>query len=682
MTVSAMIGNHRDIDGLFSALALELIRIVDFDFLAILRYDEPTRQVHWQLSMPDGNMESGTIDGTMEETVPGWVHQLQHRKPTVPFLGDATRLHEKIDEFANDGMQSLCEFPLTVAQRRIGSFLIGCKRPGIHSEDEVRFFSLIADMIASSMHDAIGSQALHNAHAELQNEKDKLNLLLELNSLVVSNLKLREMLGVVSASVRQAMRCDAVAIYLPDRTTKKLQLFALDIPTADKVPGEVASLPSDDCHRRCPCEVYKTGEPIVTEQTGSGSCCSDVDCAFCKTASRETLRSVCALPLIFRDRVLGVLELGRRSDPAFSHADVHFMCKASGQIAVAIENALVHQQIVDLETRLAREDLYLEDEIRNEHGFEEIIGRSSAIRAALSQIETVAPTNSTVLIYGETGTGKELIARAIHERSPRSANPFVKLNCAAIPTGLLESELFGHERGAFTGATVQRIGRFELANHGTAFLDEIGDVVLELQPKLLRVLQEREFERLGSTKTLKTDARLIAATNRDLAACVEEKSFRADLYYRLNVFPIHVPPLRDRPEDIPLLVRHFVQMYARRIGRSIDTIPTEAMEALVRHTWPGNIRELQNLIEHSVIQSSGPVLRVPLANLQPASIPMRHGLNHRTLEEVEREFILATLKDTKGKISGSGGAAGRLGLKRTTLQRKMQILRIMKADYI
>jgi formate hydrogenlyase transcriptional activator len=676
MAVSLVVGSHRDIEGLFSALALELVRVIDFDFIAIMRYDVATRNVLWHLSMPDGSLERGTIDETKEESVCEWMLRRQ-KSLNVPFPGGAACLQGNFNELANDGMQPLCEFPLNVAHRRIGSFLICRKRPGCYIEEEVRFLSLIADMIALSVGDAINSQALHNAQVELQNEKDKVSLLLELNNHVVSNRELQKTLEAASASVRRVMRCDVVAVHLPDRKTNKLQPFALDPPTADGVSKEDALLSNDGCRWRCTCEVYKTGKPTLIEQASSESCCSSANCVFCKASSGQTIRSICALPLISRDRVLGVLELVRRRDPAFSPADSDFMCKAAGQIAIAIENALVNQQIADLEGQLARESLCLEDEIRSERGFEEIIGRSAAIRAVLRKVETVAPTNSTVLIYGETGTGKELIARAIHERSLRNSSPFVQMNCAAIPTGLLESELFGHERGAFTGAIVQRIGRFELANHGTAFLDEIGEVALELQPKLLRVLQEREFERLGSPRTLKTDARLIAATNRDLAACVEEKSFRADLYYRLNVFPIHVPPLRDRPEDIPLLVRHFAQMYARRIGRSIDTIPTEAMEALVKHSWPGNIRELQNLIEHSVILSSGPVLRVPLASLQSANIPKPDGLKHRTLEEAERDFILATLKDTKGKLSGPGGAAERLGLKRTTLQRKMQILRIM-----
>ena len=344
----------------------------------------------------------------------------------------------------------------------------------------------------------------------------------------------------------------------------------------------------------------------------------------------------------------------------------------------------------ELKNKLTQEKLYLEDEIRSELKFEEIVGRSEALRRVLEQIETVAPTDSTVLIYGETGSGKELIARAVHNLSARKSSAFVKLNCAAIPTGLLESELFGHERGAFTGAISQRVGRFELANHGTMFLDEIGEVPLELQPKLLRVLQEREFERLGSTRTQRTDARLIAATNRDLEALVAEQKFRSDLYYRLNVFPVRVPALRERPEDIPLLVRHFVQQFSRRLGKVIDAIPAEAMSALVRYPWPGNIRELQNVIERAVILTNGPVLVVSSDDLRPlnstpASLP---GANGRTqtvapagdvraaLAESERQQILAALEKANWIVAGPEGAAARLGLKRSTLQSRMQKLGI------
>ena len=304
----------------------------------------------------------------------------------------------------------------------------------------------------------------------------------------------------------------------------------------------------------------------------------------------------------------------------FSQEEVHFLTQMAGQIAIAVENACAYRQIADLRDKLAQEKLYLEDEIRTELNFEQIVGNSPSLRRTLHQVETVAPTESTVLVYGETGTGKELVARAIHDGSARRVGAFVKLNCAAIPTGLLESELFGHEKGAFTGAVAQRIGRFELANGGTIFLDEIGEIPLELQPKLLRVLQEREFERLGNSRTFRTDARLIAATNRDLAAMVEEGKFRTDLFYRLNVFPVHVPPLRERAEDIPLLVRHFAQEFSRRMNKQIDTIPSETLQSLTRYHWPGNIRELQNVMERAVILSPGPVLRVSLSEFkQPAA---------------------------------------------------------------
>ncbi len=354
---------------------------------------------------------------------------------------------------------------------------------------------------------------------------------------------------------------------------------------------------------------------------------------------------------------------------------------------MVVDTALMHaelrqayDEIRDLKDQLAQEKVYLEDEIQGDRNFEDIIGQSRALRRVLQEVEIVAPTDSTVLIHGETGTGKELIARAIHNLSRRRPQPFVKLNCAAIPTGLLESELFGHERGAFTGAIAQRIGRFELANRGTVFLDEIGDIPLELQPKLLRVLQEREFERLGSGRTLRSDARLIAATNADLAALVEAQKFRADLFYRLNVFPIQVPPLRERVEDIPLLVRHFVQHFARQMNRTIDTISSDTMERLTRYPWPGNIRELENLIERAVILTVGPVLRVPLEDL-PARVitcPVNGVVRPRTLEEAERAHILATVKETKWVLSGPNGAARRLGMNRSTLQFRMKKLGILR----
>jgi formate hydrogenlyase transcriptional activator len=408
-----------------------------------------------------------------------------------------------------------------------------------------------------------------------------------------------------------------------------------------------------------------------------------------KDTSQAEVGTVCVLPLVSRGRVLGVFGVVKYQDNALTADDIEFLTQIGNQVAIAVENACAFGEIRELKEKLAQEKLYLEDEIRSEMNFAQIVGKSASLRRVLKQVETVAPTDSTVLIYGDTGTGKELIARAIHDLSPRRSKPFVKLNCAAIPTGLLESELFGHEKGAFTGAIAQRIGRFEVANGGTIFLDEIGEIPLELQTKLLRVLQEREFERLGSSRTLRTDARLIAATNRDLEAMVSEQKFRSDLFFRLNVFPVHVPPLRERQGDIPLLVRHFTQQFSRRMNRVIETIPSAAMEALCRYHWPGNIRELQNVIERAVIISTGPALSVDVADLKfpkagppvekPLSPKSTNGALHNVLEETERQQILKALKECNWVVAGPNGAAAHLGMKRSTLQLRMHKLGIARS---
>jgi formate hydrogenlyase transcriptional activator len=388
------------------------------------------------------------------------------------------------------------------------------------------------------------------------------------------------------------------------------------------------------------------------------------------------IRSGGVVPLIAHDRKLGFLGVGSFREDAFSEADQELLGHIANQIAIAVENALAYREIETLKNKLASEKLYLEDEIRTEHNFEELIGESQTFRRILKQVETVAPTDSTVLICGETGTGKELIARAIHDLSARRERTLVKINCAAIPTGLLESELFGHEKGAFTGAISQRIGRFELANRGTLFLDEVGDIPPELQPKLLRVLQEQEFERLGSTRTQKVDVRLIAATNCDLEQMVADKKYRSDLYYRLNVFPITIPALRQRREDIPVLARFFTQKYARRLKKQITAIPAEAMAALTSYQWPGNVRELEHFIERAVILTKGSDLEISLAELKSSEPAATTELT--TLHEAEREHILRALEETNWVVGGQGGAAARLGMKRTTLQSKMQKLGISR----
>ena len=654
ISIAVAIGARHDIEGLFSALSTELPRVVHFDFIGLSRYDHGTSKVDWRLCRPNGVIERGVIDGTQEETISAWL--CEHRKPLIiPLLNRESSLHRRINRLAGEGIQSLCAAPLTSDDGCLGGFAIGSKQPAAYSQEDVRFLSLVTDMIAAALDSAISFDSLRRKQDELKAEKGRLQLLLDLTGQIASDLEIRHLLRSTSAMVRRMLQCDAVAIHLPDKESSSLQLFAIDSHEHTSGDEENNNRVERSTSGEEVCEVFRSRKPIVSHDNRGY-----------------------VLPLISRDRVLGVMEIAQPKEQVLLHRDTQFVGQIANQVALGIENSLNYAQIMELKEQLSKEKLYLECEIRSEHGFEEIIGRSSAIREVLRNIETVAPTDSTVLIYGETGTGKELVARAIHERSSRNSKAFVKLNCAAIPNGLLESELFGHERGAFTGAIMQRIGRFELANHGTAFLDEIGEISLELQPKLLRVLQEREFERLGSTRTIKTDARLIAATNRNLATCVEEGRFRADLFYRLNIFPIHVPPLRERPEDIPLLVRHFAQHFARRMNRVIDTIPSETMEALVHHSWPGNIRELQNLIEHSVIVSPGPVLLVPLLGLKSHSVPNQEGARHRTLEQAEREHILSTLKETKWVISGPRGAAARLEMNRSTLQFRMRKLGIVR----
>ena len=519
--------------------------------------------------------------------------------------------------------------------------------------------------------------------AGLQRQNERLQLLLNLTSRITSNLDLREVLRAISANFREVMRCDGAGVWLPWEGAGTFKLYAFDAPASKGFAKEegILTVPENDPARRA----FETMKPMVATVDeigwpggGEGY----------RLAAAESVKSACFIPLVNRGRALGDLMIVRLTEETFTAEDVDFLSQSAGQIAIAIENALAYREISELKDKLAQEKLYLEEEIRSEMNFAEIVGKSSALRKVLKRVETVAPTDSTVLIYGETGAGKELIARAIHDLSPRKSKAFVKLNCAAIPTGLLESELFGHERGAFTGAIAQRIGRFEVANGGTIFLDEIGEIPLELQTKLLRVLQEREFERLGSSRTLRTDARLIAATNRDLEAMVAEQKFRSDLFFRLNVFPIQVPPLRERHGDIPLLVRHFAQQFSKRMNKTIDTISSATLDALSRYHWPGNIRELQNVIERAVITSTGPVLKVDAADLKiskpssPAEKSSAQGSTNGglrdTLEETERQQILRALKQSNWVVAGPKGAAAKLGMKRSTLQLRMSKLGVSR----
>ena len=502
--------------------------------------------------------------------------------------------------------------------------------------------------------------------------------LLAVSEAIASHRDLPALFHELASRLHHVVRFDYLALVLHEAATNTMRLHALGAsePTP-YIPAIVLPVENDPAGL-----VWQIQQPLIISNVAEESRWPQ----FLERVQPHGVQSLCMLPLTTARQRLGTLVFASRRPAAYEAADAGFLQLVANQVAVAVENALAFQEIEAafreiqaLKDKLAKENAYLEEEVRTEHNFGEIVGESAALRRVLKEVETVAPTGSTVLIRGETGTGKELIARALHELSPRRDRTFVKLNCAAIPTGLLESELFGHEKGAFTGAISQKAGRFELAHQGTLFLDEVGDIPPELQPKLLRVLQEQEFERLGGTKTIKVDVRLVTATHRDLARMVAECRFREDLYYRLNVFPLVLPPLRERPDDIPRLVRHFTQRFARRMGRRIEAIPSAVMEALVRYPWPGNIRELQNVIERAVILSPGPSLQVPPGDLQPAPAQARTpAAAPSTLADAERDHILGVLRETGWVLSGPDGAAARLGMKRTTLQSKLKKLGISR----
>jgi formate hydrogenlyase transcriptional activator len=653
---------YRDPEQLVQALPAELFELFGGNSL-VLAFSSESGSTSWLAVDGERNAIMPTPAGLKaQRSLYSWTEERR-----TPFILSSLREQTPFPELTvllqEWGNQSFCVFPLNTATHSLGALCIGRMQPDAFSEREAGFLSLVADYVALALDDRL-------VRAQLESERTKLRLVLDLNNSVVANLRLRDVLQSISPSIRNVMRLDYVAVIFPDKEGKHIRLYALDFPKGKGLVQEDMVTPFD---RSLTGRVLRSGKAwmgAVEELPRLG-----IDH---QIALKEGLQTLCLLPLSRGNRVLGALCLARLEKNAFTQPDVDFLSQIAGQIAIAIDNALAYRQITKLKDQLTQEKLYLEDELRGEMNFEEIIGNSAALRKVLRQVEAVAPTGSTVLIYGETGTGKELIARAVHNLSDRRSNAFVKLNCAAIPTGLLESELFGHERGSFTGAVTQRIGRFELASSGTIFLDEVGEIPLDLQPKLLRVLQEKEFERLGSSRTLRTDARLIAATNRDLGAMVGEQTFRSDLFYRLNVFPIRVPALRERTEDIPFLVRHFAQYYARNMKKQIDTISTETMNALVHYPWPGNIREMQNVIERAVILSRGPVLHVPSSDLK-SRIPETGDSNgFATLEEVERRHILSVLEQTNWVFAGPHGAAARLGIKRPTLQFRMQKLGIAR----
>ena len=513
-----------------------------------------------------------------------------------------------------------------------------------------------------------GPQEAAVQDSQLQTEREHLRALLELTNAVTTR-DVASLAAAIAPNLQRIVAHDDVALFLLHPASEQMGRYALTAIGVGWTDELTAELRPD-------------AEPFATWLAERRTV--DIDLEQFDWTGREGihrnvtaagLKHTCFVPLATPRETLGFLLLNRRSAAPFTPDEMNWSSRAAAQIAIALENALAFREIAALKDRLAHENIYLEEEIRGAQHFGEIVGESRALKRILSQVATVAATDATVLLLGETGTGKELIARAIHAAGERRGRALVTVNCATSPAGLLESEWFGHERGAFTGALAQKIGRFELAHQGTLFLDEIGDVPLELQSKLLRALQQREIERLGSTRTIRVDFRLIAATNRDLEEMVAKREFRSDLYYRLNVFPIRIPPLRERREDIPLLVRYFAQRFAKRLRRPIESVSRESMEMLCRWSWPGNVRELQNVIERAVILSQGTVLTVPRSEFESPSPPTSSPV---TLEDAERDHILRALEQTGWVIGGAGGAAARLGLKRTSLVSTMRRLGIVR----
>ncbi|HEX6806178.1 MAG TPA: sigma 54-interacting transcriptional regulator [Terriglobales bacterium] len=593
---------------------------------------------------------------------------LEQQQPLeVQDVASETRFPDLLRYAREGGFGSFRVVPLSTETVHLGAIGVARKLPGSFSPDDIRNLDHAAQLVALVLENMLMADVL-------QREKSRMETLLDVNSALISSLDIQELFKEVSASIRRTVQQDYTHLALYDKPSDSMRFYILDAGSNPALVLPETLVPMS----HSPAGIaFRQGETMRFSHDDMQL----IGSKYTDAMLQAGVRSICCFPLLSRGRKLGTLGLASLQDNAPSEHHTVLLTQIAAQVAVAVDNARAYDEIAKYKEKLAKEKSYLEDEIRAQHNFGEVVGNSHPLREVLKQVEIAAPTDANVLVLGETGTGKELIARAVHRLSSRRESNFIKLNCAAIPTGLLESELFGHEKGAFTGAISQKVGRLELADKGTLFLDEIGEIPAELQPKLLRVLQDHEFERLGSNRTIRVNVRLIAATNRDLAQAVADKQFRTDLFYRLNVFPVRLPPLRERPGDIPLLVRYFVQKFARRMGKKIESIPAEIIRELEQWHWPGNIRELENFIERSVILTQGPVFFAPMAELRVSSPDPYRRTAGTTLEDVEREYILRTLRASGGVIAGTHGAAARLGMKRTTLQSRMQKLGITREEY-
>jgi formate hydrogenlyase transcriptional activator len=673
LEVSDAIASQPNLKTVLQSLRRLLSSVVAFDsvsFSLLSDNGNSVRLVAFDRSPEAHQVEIGTevphvgtaVGRAIDEQKPIYVPDLQAELSRIPQLASQAMLRAPHSAYI---------FPISICGKKLGALSFATAQRGQFSADDMELMISVSSHVAVALESAVARDAAELYQRQLAHERDRLRLLLEVNNQVVTQLDINELFRSASASIRNYFANDFTGFWLIEKPSNRLECAVLDFPGGK---GFLANIPAREVTDP---EVEKM--LIRTPEIWSEQDIEKLRPEVLERMKDESIVALAVAPLRAPNGPLGLLALGSKRSNNFGQEDLDILSQVSAQISLALDNALAYGRLSASRNRLEDERSYLESEIRAEYNFEDLVGKSPALRRVLDQIEIVAATGSTVLLHGETGTGKELIARAVHNLSPRRDRTFVRLNCAAIPSGLVESELFGHEKGAFTGALMQKRGRFEIADHGTLFLDEIGDISLELQPKLLRALQEQEFERLGSNKTIHVDVRLIAATHRDLPLMIRNHQFREDLFYRLNVFPIEIPPLRERREDIPLLVHYFVSRLSGRMQKRIKSIPKPAMDALTNAPWPGNVRELENFIERAVILTRGGELNVPLSELKKSSV--RSASPVSTFQEAERQAIIDALKAASGRISGPGAAAERLGLKRTTLQNKMGRLNITKADY-
>jgi formate hydrogenlyase transcriptional activator len=675
LSVSGLLAAESDVQAALNSVSVLLSKIIGFDRIALLLLNEDGEsarlyELESKTAVADDligrafSLKDTAMALVLHSQQPRYVPSLADELEKVPGLLQATRITQTSSAYM---------FPISSARKRLGVLVIVNASGREYGTQDVELMNSVSTHFATALETALAVEEAESYKRNLARERDRLRLILEINNHIIAHLDISELFRAASKSIRAHFDNALTGFWLFEERSNQLELSTLDSRGGLGLHENITTttLTEEDLAKMRARVAAIFGPDEIAEFPPS----------IAKAMRDSSIASLACVPLVGSKGPLGIISLGSREQDAFGQNDLELLSQIANQIALAIENALAYRRVTFSCRRLEDEREYLVSELQTEYNFEDIVGKSTAIKSVLEQVAIVAPTDSTVLLIGESGTGKELVARAIHNLSARRDRTFVRLNCAAVPSGLLESELFGHEKGAFTGALAQKRGRIELAHEGSLFLDEIGDIGLELQPKLLRVLQEREFERLGSNHTIKVNTRLIAATHRDLPGMMRNGEFREDLFYRLNVFPIHIPPLRERKGDIPLLAHYFVATLSRKLRKSIQIIPDEVMDAITSFSWPGNVRELQNFIERSVILSRDETLAAPISELRQTS-PMKEIGVGKSFHAMEREVIVNVLREAGGKLSGRGGAAERLGLKRTTLQRKMERLCISKPDYL